>query len=132
MFSGNSALTQANSIDEAQKAKPISTAEIVAEYYKDTPVLIEVAKCESGTIQFTESGQVLRGKVDRRDVGVMQINEYYHLDTSKRMGLDIETLEGNLAYGKYLYKKQGLEPWKASSACWSKTASAKQLAMNTQ
>ncbi len=50
----------------------------------------------------------------------MQINEYYHAKTAEKMGLDIYTLEGNMAYAKYLYEKNGLSDWDASRPCWGK------------
>lgn len=94
-------------------------ARFVKQYYKDTPILIKVAKCESDMRQFDENGKILRGRANSDDVGVMQINEKYHLEDSKKMGIDIYTLEGNLKYGMYLYKEQGVSPWKASSPCWN-------------
>ena len=99
---------------------PLTTEQIVTEYFKDDPILAKVAFCESTFTHYTENGSVLRGKVDNRDVGVMQINTYYHGDTAERMGIDLMTLEGNLAYAKNLYERQGLQPWSASSKCWSK------------
>jgi len=92
----------------------------VREYFKDIPILAEVAKCESHFTQFTKNGKVLRGRVVPQDVGVMQVNETYHLEASKKLGIDIYTLEGNMAYGRHLYEKRGTKDWMASSACWSK------------
>lgn len=87
----------------------------------DAPILIEVARCESEFRQFDRDGNVIRGRVVPDDIGVMQINEYYHGDTADKLGLDIHTTEGNVAYAKYLYGKYGLKPWSASKACWSKS-----------
>ena len=93
--------------------------------FADTPILIEIARCESEFRQFDKDGKLVRGRVDNADVGVMQINERYHLETAKKMGLNIHTVEGNVAYAKYLYNKSGSTPWNASSACWSKTVAMK-------
>ncbi len=105
---------------------------VVEQYLKknfaDTPILVEIARCESEFRQFDKNGQVVRGRVDRADVGVMQINERYHLDTAKGLGLDIYTIEGNTAYAKYLYTKSGLDSWNASKPCWGNTT----VAMNTK
>lgn len=90
----------------------------VRDYFSDIPILVEVARCESHFTQFSKSGKVLRGVQNPYDVGVMQINEKYHLETSKKLGLDIYTLEGNLAYGRHLYSKNGARDWLASSPCW--------------
>jgi len=94
--------------------------ERVYAYFEDTPELINVASCESGFRQWDKDGNVLLGKKDKHDMGVMQINAYYHGDQAEELGFDIETLEGNLAYAKYLYEKQGTRPWRASAKCWVK------------
>jgi len=93
---------------------------IVKTYFRDNPIMYEVAFCESTLRHYNRDGSLLRGHVDPRDVGVMQINEGYHLEHSEKLGYDIHTLEGNLAYAKYLYEKYGLQPWSASKPCWSK------------
>lgn len=95
--------------------------DLVREYFADTPVLAEVARCESAFRQFGKDGKVLRGLVDSRDVGVMQINEYYHLSRSKKLGFDIYSIEGNMAYAKFIYNEKGSQPWKASAPCWGKS-----------
>lgn len=97
-------------------------AEEVKTYFKGDPVLISIAKCESDFRQYDKDGDILRGKVNSKDVGVMQINEDYHLEKSKALGLDIYTLEGNLAYAKELYQDQGLNAWKSSYRCWGELA----------
>ncbi len=107
---------------------PLNLEAYVREYYKETPVLAEIAKCESEFRHYDKSGNVLHGTADPRDIGVMQINQFYHGDEAKRLGFDISTVEGNLGYAKYIYSKQGVEPWSHSAACWNKTASAKALA----
>ncbi len=96
--------------------------------YADTPILVDIARCESSFKQFREDGKVVRGKVDRDDIGVMQINERYHGDTAEKLGMDIHTIDGNIAYAKYLYNKFGSQPWSASQKCWSK-AQTDHLAM---
>jgi hypothetical protein len=97
----------------------MTTEERVRTYFFDVPELAEIAKCESEFRQYSK-GDVLRGDKDQNDVGVMQINERYHLVQSMNMNLDIYTLEGNMAYARALYKDKGLQPWKASKACWHK------------
>lgn len=92
----------------------------VRDYFSDTPILAEIARCESHFTQFGKNGKIMRGIKDPRDVGVMQINEHYHLEQAKKAGFDIYTLDGNLAYGRYLYEKEGARPWMASSGCWAK------------
>ena len=106
----------------SEQVKVKTTEEIIDEHFKDTPILKRIAVCESQIRQFDETtGTVLRGYVNSQDVGVMQINEKYHLETSKKLGLDIYTLEGNIDYAKYLYGTQGVKPWVHSSPCWDKS-----------
>ncbi|MDZ4226331.1 MAG: hypothetical protein U1C66_02485, partial [Patescibacteria group bacterium] len=82
-------------------------------------------KCESRFRQYDKSGNVLRGEKVYQDVGVMQVNETYHKKASVSLGLDISTMEGNVAYARFLYEKQGTIPWNSSKACWGKTQEAK-------
>ncbi len=120
----------------AEAATSTSTTQIVAVSYQDrksvekylrkafseTPILVEVARCESTFTQFKD-GKPLRGNVDKADVGVMQINERYHAESADKLGYDIHTIEGNVAYAKHLYAEQGLAPWKASQKCWAAATS---------
>lgn len=95
--------------------------ELVAKtYFKDDPILIEIAKCESKFRHLDKDGNILRGQKNKGDLGLMQINEYYHADKAKEMGIDLKSLEGNIAYAQYLYDKQGTKPWFSSSKCWEK------------
>lgn len=99
----------------------LSTEEVeakVREYWKDAPVMAKVAYCESTFRHFNEDGQPLRGHVNKADVGVMQINETVHKASAEKMGLNLETLDGNLAYARHLYRTQGTAPWVYSSHCW--------------
>ncbi len=99
---------------------PLTLEDYVREYFKDTPIMADIARCESRFRQLDAKGEIFRGEVNPADVGVMQINEYYHLKTAEKMGIDIYTVGGNLAYAKYLYEKEGTQPWISSSPCWKK------------
>ncbi len=90
----------------------------VRAYFEDIPELIEVAYCESRFRQADSEGNLYRGVANKKDVGVMQVNEHFHEEDSKVLGYDIQTLKGNMAYARYLYEKQGMKPWKASKPCW--------------
>lgn len=109
-------------IQEQSAQKTESLGDYVKEYFTDEPILAEIAQCESHMRHTDENGTILRGEVDSDDIGVMQINTRYHLEDSKELGLDIYSLNGNLAYAKYLYEKQGTKPWNASRPCWGKIA----------
>lgn len=97
------------------------TEAAVREYFSDIPVLIQVARCESTFRHTLADGSVLRGKVDSRDTGVMQINSYYHGKEAAELGLNLEIFEDNMAYARHLYEKKGTQPWSASSPCWSRS-----------
>ncbi len=102
----------------SEQVKVNTTEEIIAQHFAEAPILKRIAACESETRQFNTDGTVLRGWMNPQDVGLMQINEKYHLDTATKLGLDIYTLEGNADYAMYLYKTQGVKPWIHSSHCW--------------
>lgn len=70
--------------------------------------------------QFNADGSVVRGKINRHDIGMCQINSDYHEEAAKKMGMDIYTEQGNIEYANYLYKHEGLKPWSWSRSCWSK------------
>lgn len=93
----------------------------VREYFSDIPLMAEIAKCESRFRQFDKDGSIFRGIVNNQDVGVLQINEYYHLSRAKKLGIDVYTVEGNMEYARLLYKEQGAKPWSSSSPCWMKS-----------
>jgi len=105
----------------AEKVAISDTESIVREYFKDIPVMVHVARCESTFRHNLEDGTVLRGKVDSADTGVMQINKRYHESTAIKLGLNLEDIHDNLAYARYLYEKQGTQPWNASRPCWGNT-----------
>jgi len=105
--------------------KVVTLGEYVDAYYADTPILAEIAWCESRIRHTEKDGRIFRGVVNSKDIGVMQINTHYHEKQAKSLNLDIYTLDGNLAYAKYLYEKEGVQPWASSKACWGSVASKK-------
>jgi len=92
----------------------------INDYFSDIPILVNIAACESRYRHLDKKGNLLRGDKNRFDLGVMQINELYHAEDADKLGLDIYTLDGNVAYARHLYKKSGAKPWMSSSACWAK------------
>jgi len=109
-----------NTQSQTAIVNPVTLQNYVQEYFRETPILAKVAKCESRNRQFGLDGQVLRGEVNSADVGLMQINEHYHDDEAVKMGLDLKTVDGNLAYAKHLYEEEGTAPWNASKKCWNR------------
>lgn len=94
----------------------------VRDYFSDTPVLIEIARCESNFRQFTDTGAVLRGGANGGMVGVFQFYESIHKNAASALGYDILTLDGNLAYAKHLYNLEGTTPWNSARTCWENAA----------
>ena len=97
------------------------TEAAVREYFSDIPVMIEIARCESTFRHTLSDGSVLKGYVDNADTGVMQINQRYHLKSAQALGLDVYDLYDNMEYARYLYERQGTQPWSASAPCWSRS-----------
>jgi hypothetical protein len=95
-----------------------STEEIVRAYFSDVPIMAEIARCESKFTQFNSSGTYLRGGFGQKMIGVFQVYEDIHAEFAKGKGMDIFTLEGNMAYAKYLYEREGTQPWISSFPCW--------------
>lgn len=128
----------------AQFAAPIQTtstmpaAPTIEEYvraeFSDAPVMIEIASCESEFTQFDKAGNVLMNHGGSSATGVFQIMASIHAKPALKMGMDINTIEGNILYARYLYETQGTKPWQAdlkSKKCWGKTQVGQaQLALN--
>jgi len=109
-------LASSNSTTSATTKQTVE--ETVRDYFADIPVMIEIARCESKFRQFADSGNVLRGGVGGQMVGVFQFFDRYHTSPAYERGFDIETLEGNLAYARYTYEREGTTPWNSARACW--------------
>ncbi len=101
---------------------PETLGTYVRQYFADEPILADIAWCESRMRHLDKNGDILRGKVVPEDIGVMQINTRYHEKKAKELGIDLYSLNGNLAYARYLYEKEGTKPWMASSPCWGRLA----------
>ena len=112
--------------DTTKIERSITVEEYVRNYFSDIPIMVEIAKCESRFRQYDKNGEVIRGEENRLDIGVMQINEYYHIENSKKLGYNIHTLEGNTSYARALFEKYGVKPWNSSSPCWRSTVAYSQ------
>jgi hypothetical protein len=121
-------VTESEAVVAAESKAPVhsNTEAIVRDYFKDIPVMIQVARCESHFRHTLADGSILRGVVDSADTGVMQINKRYHSAKAISLGLDLDNIYDNMAYARYLYEGQGTQPWNASAPCWART-----LAMNS-
>ena len=84
------------------------------------PVLVDIARCESGYRQFDSDGKVLVGPT--KDRGYFQISPS-KARLARKMGYNIDTEKGNIAFALWLYKKYGTRPWDSSKHCWQKGSS---------
>jgi hypothetical protein len=91
---------------------------VVRDHFRDNPIMVEIARCESTFKHWDTDGSVLMNRQGSSATGVMQLMASYHARPAEKMGLDITDLEGNLAYAEYLYDRQGTTPWNASRNCW--------------
>ena len=98
--------------------------EYVEIYFMDVPVMIDIARCESQFKQFDKRGSVVKNP-NSSAIGIFQIMSSLHSDTAADMGFDIRSIDGNLAYARYLYDNEGTVPWNSSKGCWGKTLIAK-------
>ena len=87
----------------------------VRQVFADAPIMVSVAKCESGLLQFRSDGSLVRSP-NGLYIGVFQIDENIHGQYAMSLGLDITTVDGNLAYARHLYDQKGSQPWPACSA----------------
>lgn len=117
----------------ASTTTPVDIESQVRAYFKDAPVMVAIARCESKLQQFNSSGTVLRGGWGGGMIGLFQIFESVHRSGAKALGFDLATLAGNMGYAKHLYTTQGTTPWNSSKACWSNAPEAKltTLSLNT-
>ena len=116
----NSSYKVVKEISNQEIESLMSTENYIKEYFRDIPIMIEIARCESTFRQLDLDGEIHRGRVNSEDVGVMQINERYHLNQAEKKDYNIYTIEGNTAYARDLYERQGTQPWNSSRACWGK------------
>lgn len=105
---------ETDNIAPEEKTPPISEINV-----KLPPVLERIAECESGGKQFEENGSVVTGRLNSKDKGKFQINEFYWGEKAKELGHDIYTLEGNTAMARWIFENHGTGAWVHSSKCWN-------------
>lgn len=96
---------------------------LAEKYGQDTNLAREIIRCES---RFDENAR--NDNYDKKgiywssDWGYWQINDYWHVEDAKKLGLDvINNWEDNLEYGFIILKRDGaMAHWSASAHCWNK------------
>ena len=111
-------------------ATTVSAAPQTIEYVKEPETIVElhpalkrVCACESVGNPDREpvhsiNGEVIRGKINPQDIGICQINLYYHEAAAMSQGLNLFIEEDNITYANGLYEREGLRPWNPSRHCW--------------
>ncbi len=100
-------------------AVPFAQAPRTPDPFEDYSELKKICTCESGLTHFKSDGEtVLRGVINRHDIGICQINEYYHQKRIDALGLNIYKYEDNISFAKDLYNRLGSAPWIWSKSCW--------------
>lgn len=89
--------------------------EEISKVFPDAPVMMDVARCESGFLQ-----HAYNPTNESHDGGIFQISQKYHGDRMQALGLDPYDVQDNIQYARTLYDESGLRPWSASKHCWSK------------
>jgi hypothetical protein len=84
------------------------------------PVMHRIAQCESRGQHWTQQGRVVRGKQNRHDTGLFQINTIVWGKKAQELGYDLHTSEGNTRMARYLFDNYGSVPWQSSAACWNR------------
>lgn len=78
----------------------------------------KIAECESNDRQFDKNGDPLIG-FSGWDKGRFQIN-VVHWEKAEKMGINLNTVQGNARFAEHLYDKKGTQPWYKSKHCWKK------------
>ena len=76
--------------------------------FAEMPLALQkVALCESSGKQHYNN-KIVKGLAG--EVGIMQIHPVHFL-RAKKMGYDLYSATGNMAYAVWLYQQEGLRPW---------------------
>ena len=91
--------------------------DVLSSKYGQNPEIVKrIIQCQSS---FNPDAVNYNAKVGK-DIGLMQINTYFHTAGSTNLGLDIYKPYDNIEYGMVLMKESGLQPWTWSEHCWKK------------
>jgi hypothetical protein len=101
----------------AATSSATTTEAQVRAYFWDLPVMSAIARCESEFTQFNPDGSVLHGGYKKSMIGIYQIAPM-HIPEALALNLDVNTIEGNMGYARYLYTQNGTNPWLDSKWCW--------------
>jgi hypothetical protein len=78
--------------------------------------MVEIVGCES---QYKFKQPQPKNKNGTYDHGLFQINDSWN-NRAKKMGIDLDTIQGQFEFAKYLKEQNGLKDWNSSRHCWGK------------
>lgn len=79
--------------------------ELVIRTFPDDHRMLPVAECESNLRQFNTDGSVLMGGGGGNYIGIFQIGIQW-VDLASSMEMDVYTIEGNVAFARWLYNSE--------------------------
>ncbi len=92
------------------KDKKVVEEKIRDAFPEASSTMVKIAKCESNLVVDAYNAK----SIDR---GLFQINHTWNAK-AKELGLDVTKPEDNIKFARWLYEKNGLADWRASSKCW--------------
>jgi hypothetical protein len=94
----------------------------LAHEFRDDPVMIEIAFCESSWRHQDSDGRV---RVNRNsdksqtvDVGLFGFNVHWNAELMQKHRLDPYAVKDNVRLAKHLRKKRKYQDWESSRSCW--------------
>ncbi len=94
---------------------------ILRAFFKNDPVMVHVAACESSLWHALPDGRLQVGP-DGLDVGAFMVRVPVHAHELLKYDLDPTRFEHNVAFATMLYRRDGLRHWKSSRTCWETIA----------
>ncbi|MEK7179905.1 MAG: transglycosylase SLT domain-containing protein [Patescibacteria group bacterium] len=79
---------------------------MIEKEFSDVPIMKEIAECESGL----DNSAI--GKAKER--GLFQVHPIW-FSTMKKLGIDLNTVRGNIKGARHILETQGLSAW----TCWN-------------
>jgi hypothetical protein len=90
---------------------------VLAVHYRESPVMVKVAACESTLKHVLPDGRLNVGP-DGHDWGVLMVRKPVHEKDLRQLGINPADFAQNVAFATYLLGRDGLRPWVMSQRCW--------------
>jgi hypothetical protein len=105
---------------QQQRSMRSHTEAFLRSYFHDIPVMVEIARCESGFRNVQSGLQQPYGR--ERSFGFFQIHEPDWHQQAVSLGLTEYQTDAmhNVLMARHIYNTQGLSAWRASKHCWGR------------